>query len=94
MVGHGDRAVRVALDLSGTIDVGKERARLTKARDVAANEVLLAEAKLANRRVHRQGAPAGDRQDAGPPARRAGPRLTGYADNSTSYRRREHLAAG
>ena len=48
VVGHGDRAIRVALDLSGTIDVGKERARLTKARDVAANEVLLAEAKLAN----------------------------------------------
>jgi len=48
VVGHGDRAIRVALDLSGTIDIGKERARLTKARDIAANEVVLAEAKLAN----------------------------------------------
>src|SRR6185437_11561797 len=48
VVGHGDRAIRVSLDLSGTIDVGKERARLAKALDVANNEVALAEAKLAN----------------------------------------------
>jgi valyl-tRNA synthetase len=48
VVGHGDRAIRVALDLSGTIDVGKERARLAKALDVALNEIVLAEAKLAN----------------------------------------------
>jgi valyl-tRNA synthetase len=48
VVGHRDRAIRVALDLSGTIDVGKERARLVKALDVALNEVALAEAKLAN----------------------------------------------
>ena len=40
--------MRVALDLSGTIDVGKERARLTKAHEVAINEVALAEAKLAD----------------------------------------------
>jgi valyl-tRNA synthetase len=40
--------VRVALDLSGTIDVGKERARLQKALDTAHNEVALAEKKLAN----------------------------------------------
>jgi valyl-tRNA synthetase len=48
VVGHGDRAIRVALDLSGTIDIGKERARLAKALDVALNEIVLAEAKLAN----------------------------------------------
>jgi len=48
VVGHGDRAIRVSLDLSGTIDVGKERARLSKALDVANNEVVLAAAKLAN----------------------------------------------
>ncbi len=48
VVGHGDRAIRVALDLSGTIDVGKERARLAKALDVAINEIAIAEAKLAN----------------------------------------------
>ncbi|HEY8728263.1 MAG TPA: valine--tRNA ligase [Acidothermaceae bacterium] len=48
VVGHSGRAVRVALDLSGTIDVGKERARLTKAHEVAINEVALAEAKLAD----------------------------------------------
>jgi valyl-tRNA synthetase len=48
VVGHGARAVRVGLDLSGTIDVGKERARLAKALDVAVNEVALAEAKLAD----------------------------------------------
>ncbi len=48
VVGHSGRAVRVAVDLSGTIDVGKERARLTKALDVAVNEVALAEAKLAD----------------------------------------------
>jgi len=48
VVGHGDRAIRVSLDLSGTIDVGKERARLAKALDVATSEVALAEAKLAN----------------------------------------------
>ncbi len=40
--------VRVALDLSGTIDVGKERARLQKALDTAHNEVGLAKKKLAN----------------------------------------------
>jgi valyl-tRNA synthetase len=48
VVGHSGRAVRVALDLSGTIDIGKERARLTKAFGVAVNEVALAEAKLAD----------------------------------------------
>jgi valyl-tRNA synthetase len=48
VVGHSGRAVRVAVDLSGTIDVGKERARLTKAFDVALNEIVLAEAKLAD----------------------------------------------
>ena len=48
VVGHSGRAVRVALDLSGTIDIGKERARLTKAFDVAVNEIALAEAKLAD----------------------------------------------
>jgi len=48
VVGHGDRAIRVALDLSGTIDIGKERARLAKALDVAVNEIAIAEAKLAN----------------------------------------------
>jgi valyl-tRNA synthetase len=48
VVGHSGRAVRVAVDLSGTIDVGKERARLTKAFDVAVNEIALAEAKLAD----------------------------------------------
>jgi valyl-tRNA synthetase len=48
VVGHSARAVRVALDLSGTIDIGKERARLTKAFDVAVNEIALAEAKLAD----------------------------------------------
>ena len=48
VVGHGDRAIRVSLDLSGTIDVGKERARLAKSLDVATNEVALAQAKLAN----------------------------------------------
>jgi valyl-tRNA synthetase len=48
VVGHGDRAIRVALDLSGTIDVGKERTRLAKALDVALNEIGLAETKLAN----------------------------------------------
>ncbi len=42
VVGHSGRAVRVALDLSGTIDIGKERARLTKAFDVAVNEIALA----------------------------------------------------
>jgi valyl-tRNA synthetase len=40
--------IRVALDLSGTIDVAKERARLQKALDTAHNEVALAEKKLAN----------------------------------------------
>jgi valyl-tRNA synthetase len=48
VVGHGHRAIRVALDLSGTIDVGKERARLAKALDVAINEIAIAEEKLAN----------------------------------------------
>jgi valyl-tRNA synthetase len=48
VVGHGERAIRVALDLSGTIDVGKERARLAKALDLAVNEIAIAEAKLAN----------------------------------------------
>ena len=48
VVGHGDRAIRVALDLSGTIDVGKERTRLAKALDVALTEIGLAETKLAN----------------------------------------------
>jgi valyl-tRNA synthetase len=48
VVGHGDRAIRVALDLSGTIDIGKERARLAKALEVAVNEVTLAEKKLGN----------------------------------------------
>jgi valyl-tRNA synthetase len=48
VVGHGGRAVRVAVDLSGTIDVAKERARLTKAFDVAVNEIALADAKLAD----------------------------------------------
>jgi len=48
VVGHGDRAITVSLDLSGAIDVGKERARLAKALDVATNEVAIAEAKLAN----------------------------------------------
>ncbi|MDQ1540982.1 MAG: valyl-tRNA synthetase, partial [Actinomycetota bacterium] len=48
VVGHGDRAIRVALDLSGTIDVGKERTRLAKALDVAVTEIGLAETKLAN----------------------------------------------
>jgi valyl-tRNA synthetase len=48
VVGHGQRAIRVALDLSGTIDVGKERARLAKALDVATNEIAIAEEKLAN----------------------------------------------
>jgi valyl-tRNA synthetase len=48
VVGNGDRTIRVGLDMSGTIDIGKERARLTKALDVAINEVALAEAKLAN----------------------------------------------
>jgi valyl-tRNA synthetase len=40
--------IRVALDLSGAIDVAKERARLQKALDTAHNEVALAEKKLAN----------------------------------------------
>ncbi len=48
VVGHSGREVRVGLDLSGTIDVGKERARLTKAYDVAVNETALAQAKLAD----------------------------------------------
>ncbi|HTC71100.1 MAG TPA: valine--tRNA ligase, partial [Acidothermaceae bacterium] len=48
VVGHGERAIRVALDLSGTIDVGKERARLAKALDVAINEIAIAEERLAN----------------------------------------------
>ncbi|MDQ1486713.1 MAG: valyl-tRNA synthetase [Actinomycetota bacterium] len=48
VVGHGDRAIRVALDLSGTIDVVKERARLEKAHDAARGEIALAETKLAN----------------------------------------------
>ncbi len=48
VVGHGSNEIRVGLDLSGTIDVGKERARLTKALDVANNEVVLAQAKLAD----------------------------------------------
>jgi valyl-tRNA synthetase len=48
VVGHGGRAIRVALDLSGTIDVGKERTRLAKALDVAVTEIGLAETKLAN----------------------------------------------
>jgi valyl-tRNA synthetase len=48
VVGQGDRQIRVVLDLSGTIDVGKERARLAKALDVATNEVALAQAKLAD----------------------------------------------
>ena len=48
VVGHGDRAIRVALDLSGTIDVGKERTRLAKALDLALTEIGLAETKLAN----------------------------------------------
>jgi valyl-tRNA synthetase len=46
VVGHSGGEIRVGLDLSGTIDVGKERARLTKALDVATNEVALAQAKL------------------------------------------------
>ena len=46
VVGHSAGEIRVGLDLSGTIDVGKERARLTKALDVATNEVSLAQAKL------------------------------------------------
>jgi valyl-tRNA synthetase len=40
--------IRVAVDLSGTIDVAKERARLQKALDTARNEVALAEQKLGN----------------------------------------------
>ena len=40
--------IRVALDLSGAIDVAKERARLQKALDTARNEVGLAEQKLGN----------------------------------------------
>jgi valyl-tRNA synthetase len=40
--------VRVALDLSGSIDVGKERARLTKDLEAARVEIAQAEAKLAN----------------------------------------------
>jgi valyl-tRNA synthetase len=40
--------IRVALDLSGAIDVAKERARLQKALDVARSEVALAEQKLGN----------------------------------------------
>jgi valyl-tRNA synthetase len=48
VIGHGDTAIRVALDLSGTIDVAAERARLTKQHETAVKEVGLAEAKLAN----------------------------------------------
>jgi len=42
------RAVRVELDLSGTIDVPAERARLTKDRVAAEKELAAATAKLAN----------------------------------------------
>jgi valyl-tRNA synthetase len=48
VIGHGSQAIRVALDLSGTIDVAAERARLVKQHDTAVNEVAIAEAKLAN----------------------------------------------
>jgi valyl-tRNA synthetase len=48
VVGLGGREIRVSLDLSGTIDVAKERARLAKALDTALNEVRIAEEKLAN----------------------------------------------
>ena len=48
VVGNGEREIRVGLDLSGAIDVGKERARLARALDVALNEVELAETKLAD----------------------------------------------
>ncbi len=49
VIGHGELAIRVALDLSGTIDVAAERARLVKQHETARKEVGLAEAKLANR---------------------------------------------
>jgi valyl-tRNA synthetase len=48
VIGHGSQAIRVALDLSGTIDIAAERARLLKQHDTAVNEVAIAEAKLAN----------------------------------------------
>jgi valyl-tRNA synthetase len=48
VIGHGSQAIRVALDLSGTIDVAAERARLVKQHDTAVNEIAIAEAKLAN----------------------------------------------
>jgi valyl-tRNA synthetase len=48
VIGHDALAIRVALDLSGTIDVAAERARLVKQHNTAVNEIAIAEAKLAN----------------------------------------------
>jgi valyl-tRNA synthetase len=47
-VRHSAGELRVLLDLSGAIDVGKERARLTKALDAAHAEIVLANQKLAD----------------------------------------------
>ncbi len=48
VVGLGDSSMRVGLDLSGTIDVAKERARLVKALDTARSEVAIAQQRLAD----------------------------------------------